>query len=173
MHLLLSLSRCRATVISHIVGVCCCEAFGLTTKALQLHHKSHSNHVRHHHYGRPFRLDCVQIVTKSVWMKKKFNNSCNYWFSVLLQWVTAGGLKPSQGKTMGSLTWMVGNTILMLWCPKALGHPMWLPKGALKQPFVAMNLEILSKENQKKKLNQIRNVMVEVVFHFSCLVSHE
>ncbi len=71
-HLLLCMhSSCRATVISHIVGVCCCKALGPATEALQLHHSNHSNHVWHHH-GRPLRSNCVQIITK--YMKTTLDN---------------------------------------------------------------------------------------------------
>lgn len=63
-HLLLCIrSSCWDTVISHVVGVCCCKALGPASEALQLHHNSPSNRVWHHH-GRPLRIDCVQIIIK-------------------------------------------------------------------------------------------------------------
>lgn len=57
---------CRTTVITHVVGVCCCMALDQATEALQLHHRYPSNRARHHH-GRPIKTWLCANKSQNTW----------------------------------------------------------------------------------------------------------
>ena len=66
-HLLLCTHRSRrTTVITHVVGVCCCMALDQATEALQLHHRYPSNRARHHH-GRPIKTWLCANKSQNTW----------------------------------------------------------------------------------------------------------